>query len=258
MLLSHMEFLGHRVNDVLLPVISEVMATFPKKTLRIAPYANASQELQREVDPIHSALAEPNVDAYIAIWIKPELPDEEFQAALGEELIHHLQAADGAGVVDYVQGMTGDPVSIKEFWHSLSSIVLDLEVHKKLDEFGLHAPVRPAAMARFRHAIEYAEQNPESHQRGKQKFGPLPTYLLWFWDLHILGDDETRAEFAGLQQRIWAISPDDVRELWERISQKLIGRPAEDLRMVAAELGCRIRIIPKGTMGKTLLIDGGV
>lgn len=253
-----MQILGHEVHGEILPLIDEVRAAFPGKILRIAPYERAGQELRREVDPVNSALAEPGIDSYIAVWIKPDLPDEEFQAALAEELFHHLQAANGAGAVDYVEGMNGDPVAIKAFWHNLSSIAWDLEAHRKLDMLGLHAPVRPIVMARFRRAVEHAEENPVPHQQGMQKFGALPTYILWFWDLHVLGDDEVRTEFAGLQQRLWSISPPDVRELWETVAQKLIGESARDIHMVAAELGCYITICPKGTNGKVLLIDAGL
>ncbi len=249
-----MDILGHPIPAPLHELIREVERAFPHKQLRVAPFENASDELGVPVISANHALTRPDVDKYVAIWIKKELHQSEFESALAEELVHNLQAARGATKVVYVEGMDGPPEKIEHFWDNVTSTSWDFEARQRVHDSGLHAQSCPFVLDRLKQAVEIAESNPEPYGQGKHGTAGLCDYLLWHWELNALGDPATRLAFLDFAARIWSLSPKEIRELWESAARKLWGHQDQDLRMIATHLKCTIRTEPVGTSGKQLVL----
>jgi hypothetical protein len=185
------EVLGQPLSQKVKELISEVQTIFPNKGFHIAKFEDASKELgsmQPMTDCIGASL--PAITEFIAIWIRTDLPNEEFNAVLAEELLHHKQAYEGfPEIIDLrPRGFTSE---IDDFVMEISSIICDLDAHHRMKTTGLDIePLLATDLRNIRNSIKLlnsSEANIAPLKAGLATVSYFPKYLLFWFDLCDLG-----------------------------------------------------------------------
>lgn len=99
--------LEHPLNKKVQELKHQVQAIFPNKKYHIGKLANAMLEQDKEVKKECFAVSMPEITECIAIWINPDLPNEEFNSVLAEELLHHMQAYEKFPTIVGLQAIKG-------------------------------------------------------------------------------------------------------------------------------------------------------
>ena len=76
--------LGQLLNEKVQYLKSQVQALFPNKKYHIGKLEYATEEQGKEVRTDCFAVSMPEITECIAIWINPDLPNEEFNGVLAE------------------------------------------------------------------------------------------------------------------------------------------------------------------------------
>jgi len=269
-------FLGHQLTPQVDRLVEAVESAFPQKQLRIREYNWAEYELGERVDPASQALARPDVTSWIAIWIKETLPDNEFNSTLAEELIHHLQAAQGFTNLRALS-QVGQTL-VRDCHFALTSKLLDIHAHAQMQERQIDTDVLTRCDARM--AVELvsnmSEDPTELDKLRGAEAGPLlvngrratrvvcvvnfPIYLQYWSRIRLSSDPEIRNAWRILESFFDRYSWRLV-DFWNDILDGVRPHLIVDLDsnivaqlIILSELGLSLHVVPDTfpTSGKDL------
>lgn len=226
------EVLGQPLSKKVKELISEVQTIFPNKQFHIGKLEDLAKESGVR-QPMQDCIAasSPAITECIAIWIRADLPNEEFNAVLAEELLHHKQAYEGfPEIIDLrPRGLTYE---IFTFGLEISSIICDLDAHRRMETSRINIePLLVTDLRNLRNSItelNASEENLNALKDGFAKVSYFPKYLLFWFDLCELGfpkyvsawQDEIRPWFVN-------VMPDTLRR-WDELTTFIHNNPIID------------------------------
>lgn len=255
--------MGHCVSDELRKLFEEVECAFPSKRLLIHPYKFAERESGKQVKPKAKAVSMPEIDDYIAIWIKQNLPTDEFNAVLAEEALHHLQAKEGWSEIRGLNLYLGS--SAKSITDNLTSTIFDLGAHQEMMRRRINLkPLLQDDMIRIKQAIRAAKGSSQTLRKlkgGRSRRCGFPDYLLWWFNLYALGIKPYRNEWKR-KIRPWFdkhVNPNVMKE-WDSLTGFVLQfstLDANSARRIIVQtcqvlFGCNPILGPRGTSGRLL------
>jgi len=248
--------LGQMLNKKVQYLKSQVQARFPNKKYHIGKLANAMEEQGKEVRTDCFAVSMPEITECIAIWINPDLPNEEFNSVLAEELFHHIQAFEQyptiVGLNPVKLGVNFAPFAsqLEAFCKNLVSIVCDLDAHSRMLDYGINLETILATDLRLvRNAIAEASSSQSKLaelRTGKATISSFPTYLLWWFDLCELGFSKY-VKIWNEEIRPWFVQKlsKETMECWDELTEFIHNNPVTDsqsaeraLRTICERLVC--------------------
>lgn len=232
------EVLGQPIDKKINELMSEIQAIFPTKELHIRKLEDAAKEL--EVGAIQldcDAFCDPAITNYIAIWIKADLPNEEFNAILAEELLHHKQAYEGFPEIIALQPKKPDIAyrdiyEIHNFGLQIVSIICDLDAHRRMLTIPINIePLLATDLRNFQNTIKEINASADKLKALKTryaKFTVFPKYLLWWFDLCELGFPKY-VSFWNQEIRPWLtkVMPDTIG-IWDYLTGFIHKNPIID------------------------------
>lgn len=248
--------LGHQLNKKVQDLKSQVQGIFPNKKYHIGKLANATEEQGKEIKTDCLAVSMPEITECIAIWINPDLPNEEFNGVLAEELLHHMQAYEEFPTIVGLQptkiGVNFAPFAsqLEAFCKNLVSVICDLDAHSRMLNYGIDLESLLATDLRLvRNAIDesnLSESKLTELRAGKATVASFPNYLLWWFDLYELGFSKYVKIWNG-EIRPWFAQTlsDDSIQCWGELTEFVHNNPVTDsqsakkaLRTICERLVC--------------------
>jgi hypothetical protein len=209
---------------------SEVQTLFPNKKYHIGYLEDVMKELGKEVRTDCFAVSMPEITECIAIWIKSNLSNNEFNAVLAEELFHHMQAAEqyptiyGLNPTKMEVNFARCASQLEAFCKNLVSIISDLDAHSRMIDYGIDLETLIVTDLRLvKNAI--AESNSdqsklEELKKGKATISCFSIYLLWWFDLCELGFSKY-VKIWNEEIRPWFVQKlsTDTIECWDELTE---------------------------------------
>lgn len=231
------EVLGHPLSKKVKELSSEVQTIFPNKRFHIDKPENAPKELGA-VQPDCDAFTRPDITEYIAIWIRTDLPNEEFNAVLAEELLHHKQAYEGFPEITNLRPLKPEinyrcfAEEIHTFGLEICSVICDLDAHRRMQTIPINIePLLATDLRHFRNAIaekNASEDSLKELKAGRATFTAFPKYLLWWFDLLELGFSKYVSAWQD-EIRPWLVNvmPDTLKR-WDELTTFIHNNPIID------------------------------
>jgi hypothetical protein len=234
--------IGQSLNKEVKELILDVQTIFPKKQLHIAKLEDAAKELANldMVQPKTDCLAFtlPAITECIAIWIRADLLNEEFNAVLAEELFHHKQAYEGFPEITCLRPLRPEInyqrnfSEIHTFGLEICSIICDLDAHRRMEAIQINIePLLATDLRNLRDSIKVlnsSEAKLKALKAGVAKVSFFPKYLLFWFDLYELGFSTYVSTWQN-EIRPWLVNvmPDTLR-LWDELTTFIHSNPIID------------------------------
>jgi hypothetical protein len=263
--------LGQLLNEKVKCLKSHVQVLFPNKKYHIGELANAMEEQDKEVKTDCIAVSMPEITECIAIWINPDLPNEEFNSVLAEELFHHIQASEqyptivGLNATKRGVNFTRFASQLEAFCKNLVSIICDLDAHSRMLDYGIDLETILATDLRLvTNAIAESDSSESKLielRQGKAIISSFPPYLLWWFDLCELGFPKY-VKIWNEDIRPWFVQKlsKDTMECWDELTEFIHNNPVTDsksaeraIRVICERLVCGTpNFVPIRTSGRSV------
>jgi hypothetical protein len=227
--------LGQPITKEIKELMSEVQTIFPNKQFHISKLEDSITELGTSTVPNCIAFSDTTITDYIAIWIRTDLPIEEFNVVLAEELLHHKQAYEGFPEITCLRPIRPEisynsrASEIYRFGLEICSIICDLDAHRQMKTIQINIePLLATDLRNLRNSIDElnsSELNLKALKAGLAKFSFFPKYLLFWFDLFDLGFQEYISIWQA-EIRPWFVKVmPDTMKIWNNLTDFIHSNP---------------------------------